>query len=966
MSKEIITKQKIKSTNGVTRAYSGDQSLFSHWDSTVKLAGYRKHKGNNTKITHMFHLIDVLGRDNHPDQDQQQPRVSNEYYGHTNGKEVQPSWFAVSDVMPLPTLESHSPHKTSEFLNNKERFDVFANKLVSTLVSLDPLEADKVRQTLETQGYAPHLPNSVSDVYKQLTESNWYGIVDTSGKSASSYNFSEIERPQRKLMVKLYRHMAHAIPPEDRPEMRKRFEELVSGDNHLYQTIRDKSLPAVAEETYKLTTNEITRITGINFGNIDTAETTDYGQLPKRGENLRGDEDERFKFFNWYVKNRDLYDTAHNRVSEQLSKRRENPIQTISTTKGEAPFWIVENGQRTKLHYNDTSVSFGDKKISLGKPLENYQDIANALYTLLPDKKFSILPTAIGLLFQIRANGDVLLPEKGSSYTKQADMTWKEIAKNAKGSNLWDIMQNDTVRIHPHGLLAIPDGKRIRLPWYAEEGFTKDEEGYTKTENIKQEWGQVVANRRDRIQLARDAGSIQEKTKILFSGTSIPHVEELMRENEKVSQIENVNKEARSQLNSRIRELLSKQETPKVMSFVGQYLQGKIDSLPTAHTVFSQFAQELEALRNQEKLAQENKARQEQVTTMLHYYAALRYRALEGGAEALEYFDSRPSLLTLYIMFGDEAVRNVMNNAESHVDITDKEPLVKTERVNAEGNRLLVIEDKLGWASRDEDRGEEMIKKATKQLREDDLDTAILLTRPTKKEADYQMVIIEKDGSISNMCGNGVRAAAYFMKEHYGSNEVKLQTASGEIVTGFKGEGENEYNARLSPVAELSVESAQQFADIVSDSVRLEPNPMATLDNLAQQQNITTNIISIRHVLEEPHMIVRKPENVNDDDLREIGNKFMNLKDINGERVFPNGINVNFASGSLDNPTLLTYERGVNNLTGSCGTGVVCAASLAMENTGVNDITFAGREGSIRIQYHEGHYILSGKANQIV
>ncbi len=65
------------------------------------------------------------------------------------------------------------------------------------------------------------------------------------------------------------------------------------------------------------------------------------------------------------------------------------------------------------------------------------------------------------------------------------------------------------------------------------------------------------------------------------------------------------------------------------------------------------------------------------------------------------------------------------------------------------------------------------------------------------------------------------------------------------------------------------------------------------------------------------------------------------------------GINVNFVQQKNDHEIIVrTYERGVENETWSCGTGVTAAALVCYHNeTGYNDVTVFTKGGKLTVEY---------------
>src|SRR3989344_2791123 len=287
-------------------------------------------------------------------------------------------------------------------------------------------------------------------------------------------------------------------------------------------------------------------------------------------------------------------------------------------------------------------------------------------------------------------------------------------------------------------------------------------------------------------------------------------------------------------------------------------------------------------------------------------------------------------------------------------------PFLETGVYSAEGNRLLIDVDKQkGVNSRDV--GETLVKRLSDTVSAGDLDSAILLTSSLRKDADYKLTVIEKDGSISNMCGNGVRAVAAFMNDKYGLAEVKLETAAGEIVIGRK-ENNGLYSARLSEVKELNGDQ-EDFKNLVGDEVLRMSEPFNFVVSEAKKID-GANIISVSHILREPHMVVSMPKVKNKHHLALMAKKLMGLTTPAGNKVFPVGININYVVNKFPEMFIVTYERGVNDFTGSCGTGSICSAKQILgSNSG--ELNIKALSGELKVGYDGKHYKITGHVRRL-
>ncbi len=187
------------------------------------------------------------------------------------------------------------------------------------------------------------------------------------------------------------------------------------------------------------------------------------------------------------------------------------------------------------------------------------------------------------------------------------------------------------------------------------------------------------------------------------------------------------------------------------------------------------------------------------------------------------------------------------------------------------------------------------LAEAHRSLVLEDRDDALILVGG-KGEGDAftaRMIVLGHDGALGEFCGNGARSCAAYLFAHYPQYaRFFLETKWGKHELLQHGEGI--YSVKL-------------------PSARFEQNShfmTAALDSFSYVEMI------------EPHLTFHGK--LSDKELFSMG------QELNAKRdIFPLGINVN-AWHELEEGVLSvkTYERGVQRLTRSCGTGsLACAAS---------------------------------------
>lgn len=175
----------------------------------------------------------------------------------------------------------------------------------------------------------------------------------------------------------------------------------------------------------------------------------------------------------------------------------------------------------------------------------------------------------------------------------------------------------------------------------------------------------------------------------------------------------------------------------------------------------------------------------------------------------------------------------------------------------------------------------------------------ILFIEPSlRKDCEFKMVYYNSDGSFATMCGNGARCIAYYAYELEIVDDIsKFETAVGVLDFIIKKNG----------VVKVRLIDPKFYKPDIK--IKLEDNKEYIVDY------INTGV---------PHTILFV------DDIEKID--VFNLgKQIRYHKMFaPDGTNVDFVKVLSKNKIFVrTYERGVENETLSCGTGVTASAIIS-------------------------------------
>lgn len=193
-----------------------------------------------------------------------------------------------------------------------------------------------------------------------------------------------------------------------------------------------------------------------------------------------------------------------------------------------------------------------------------------------------------------------------------------------------------------------------------------------------------------------------------------------------------------------------------------------------------------------------------------------------------------------------------------------------------------------------------------------------LILLENDKVSDFKMVYFNSDGNPSSMCGNGGRCITHFA--HY------LGIIQGETT--------------------FSAIDGLHKAKIVDDGIHLEMQDVTSVEKHDDYVFLNTG---------SPHH-VQSCKNINGLNVKDEGSK-IRYSDLYGNE----GSNINFVE-KVDSETfkVRTYERGVEDETLSCGTGVT-AVALAMNNIGETEkntlaIHTKGGELSVSFDKVDGLY----------
>lgn len=207
-----------------------------------------------------------------------------------------------------------------------------------------------------------------------------------------------------------------------------------------------------------------------------------------------------------------------------------------------------------------------------------------------------------------------------------------------------------------------------------------------------------------------------------------------------------------------------------------------------------------------------------------------------------------------------------------------------------------------------------------------------LIVLSPSENYDFKMIYFNSDGSGDTFCGNGGRCVTAF--------------AYQEKIVG--------------KIADYEASDGIHHAEIIENVGNEFIISLSMKDVLTYDLNDHRLIVNTG----SPHHVTRV-QNVDNYDVKNEGFRIRNDKTIS-----ENGVNADFMEYDGNNYVIRTYERGVEDETLACGTGVTASAIAASLWYGGNDIVIKTRIAKFKVSFHNDgdsfkSIILSGPATHV-
>ena len=225
----------------------------------------------------------------------------------------------------------------------------------------------------------------------------------------------------------------------------------------------------------------------------------------------------------------------------------------------------------------------------------------------------------------------------------------------------------------------------------------------------------------------------------------------------------------------------------------------------------------------------------------------------------------------------------------------------------------------------------------------------LIVIMPSEK-ADFRMHYINSDGSLAEMCGNGIRCVSKYVYEHGLTRETDF------VVETLAGLNRQALTVENGSVIDVSVDMGKPYflrseIPMLGDDGKVVDEPLEVDGKEYRITALSTG---------NPHAVLFV-DNVDDAPLSELGPKIEN------HPAFPNRTNVEFVQVvDRDNVRMRIWERGCGEtLASGSGSSASAVASIINGFTG-RDVNVRVRLGTLRISWPEGGGItMSGPAAEV-
>jgi diaminopimelate epimerase len=231
-------------------------------------------------------------------------------------------------------------------------------------------------------------------------------------------------------------------------------------------------------------------------------------------------------------------------------------------------------------------------------------------------------------------------------------------------------------------------------------------------------------------------------------------------------------------------------------------------------------------------------------------------------------------------------------------------------------------------------------------------DGVMLIKPPTKDSYDGEMVIYNADGSLSEMCGNGLRCVAKFIADHHFK---KIQKSNLKLLTGNGIKTANLFY-KNSSVEMVEIDMGEPIFEGLEIPTILDQKKILNETISIEDEYFIVSCVSMGN----PHCVIFVDE-IENCEISRIGPL------IEHSKYFPNRVNVSFVEIISENEIKQrTWERGSGE-TFACGTGASAVTVISFLLGKIQEkVVIHLKGGDLECEYHgEGSVKMKGNAIQV-
>lgn len=208
-------------------------------------------------------------------------------------------------------------------------------------------------------------------------------------------------------------------------------------------------------------------------------------------------------------------------------------------------------------------------------------------------------------------------------------------------------------------------------------------------------------------------------------------------------------------------------------------------------------------------------------------------------------------------------------------------------------------------------------------------DGFIILHRKSHSTAEFHWDFYNSDGSSAEMCGNAARCIALFCKDHFSLDNCSLKTQMGTV--------------------HCSIENNQVFASWTLPDTEIHYKNITLADSLTLQGHFVDTGV--------PHFVISQSH----EDFTT-----QQCLSIQQHPEFqPRQTNVTFLYTQHHSNKTITFERGVQNFTLACGTGVIASALILKEQSQQTEFELTTPGGTLQVVVNDDKVKLSGPTQSV-